>query len=61
MDNTSPHDTLPAGLAMALANDPAGLERFLSLPPKGRQALVARARQARSKAEMQALVADLRR
>ncbi|MCD8382488.1 MAG: hypothetical protein LUC30_06175 [Clostridiales bacterium] len=38
MDNTTPHDALPAGLAMALANDPEGLDRFLALPPKGRQA-----------------------
>ncbi|MCD8383943.1 MAG: hypothetical protein LUC39_03180 [Clostridiales bacterium] len=60
MDNASPHDILPAGLAMALANDPEGLDRFLSLPPKSRAALVARARQARSKAEMQSLVSDLR-
>ncbi|MCC8182408.1 MAG: hypothetical protein LIO45_05480 [Clostridiales bacterium] len=60
MDDFTPHDMLPAGLAMALANDPEGLAYFFSLPPKGRQALVDRAREARSKDEMQALVAALR-
>lgn len=47
---------LPLGLGLALAQRPEAMERFAALPEPERQAVVARARNARSKQEMQSCV-----
>jgi len=47
---------LPLGLGLALAQRPEAMERFAALPEPERQAVVERARNARSKQEMQSCV-----
>ena len=50
---------LPQGLSIALARRTEARERYARLAPEARQALVEKARQARSGMEMQALVDSL--
>lgn len=50
---------LPLGLGMAMAQYPAAMERFANLPEEKRKAVVANARNARTKQEMRACVDEL--
>ena len=56
MQNTIPDGELPLGLGLAMAQRPEAMERFAALPEAEREALVNRARGARSKQEMRACV-----
>lgn len=47
---------LPQGFSMALSQRPEAMERFAALPEAERQAVVAQARSARTKQEMQSCV-----
>lgn len=47
---------LPLGLGLAMAQKPEAMTRFAALSEEERQAVVTRARQARTKQEMQACV-----
>ena len=47
---------LPQGFSMALSQRPEAMERFAALPEAERQAVIAAARAASSKAEMRACV-----
>ncbi len=61
MQNPNDSSALPLGLGMALAQNPAAMQRFAALPPAQRQAVIARAHAVSSRREMQALVAALAR
>ena len=50
---------LPLGLGLAMAQRPEAMERFAALPEAERQAVVERARGARSKQEMRSCVDSL--
>ena len=50
---------LPAGFAMALAQNPAAYDAFGRLPTTDKTHYVTRAHQVSSKAEMQALISEL--
>ena len=50
---------LPLGLALAMAQRPEAVERFAALGEPERQALIARARSARSKQAMQSCLEAL--
>lgn len=50
---------LPLGLGLAMAQRPEAMERFAALPEAERQAVVAQARSARTKQEMQSCVERL--
>ena len=52
-------DPLPEGLAIALAQYPAAFDAFGRLPGQEKARYVERAHQVSSKAEMQALIAEL--
>lgn len=47
---------MPLGLGLAMAQHPAAMERFSSLPEEERRAVVEQARSARTKQEMRACV-----
>ena len=53
---TSLEAELPLGFGLALAQRPEAIERFAALPEAERQAVLQRARTARSKQEMQSCV-----
>ena len=50
---------LPLGLGMALAQNPAAMQRFAAMPPTQQQAVIQQAHAVSSRREMQALVASL--
>lgn len=50
---------IPLGLGFALAQDPAAMRRFSTLPASQMDACLQRARSVRSRGEMQALVDEL--
>ncbi len=56
MDERFPNMELPLGFGFAMAQRPEAMERFAALPEAEREALVNRARGARSKQEMRACV-----
>ena len=56
---TSPADELPIGFSMALAQNGPAMANFAGLDQLQREELISRARAAKSKAEMRAIVADL--
>lgn len=53
MNERSPGAELPLGFGLAMAQRPEAMERFAALPEAERNALVERARNARSKQDMQ--------
>lgn len=59
MNERSPGAELPLGFGLAMAQRPEAMERFAALPEAEREALVNRARSARSKQEMQACADSL--
>ena len=50
---------LPLGLGMAMAQYPADIERFTALPEEKRNAMVAQARNARTRQEMRDCIDQL--
>ncbi len=59
MEQTSLGGDLPLGFGLAMAQRPEAMARFAALPEAERQAVVDRARSARSKQEMQSCVDQL--
>ncbi len=59
MQNPNDPSALPLGLGMALAQNPAAMQRFAAMPPAQQQAVIARAHAVSSRREMQTLVASL--
>ncbi len=59
MSNMSPESELPVGFGLAMAQRPEAMERFAALPETEREALVERARNARSRQEMRSCVDQL--
>ena len=59
MDNRITGGDIPQGLAMELAQNPEAAERFRRMAPEQRGAVVCRASEIRSRAEMQAFVESL--
>lgn len=47
---------VPVGFLMSLSQDTEAMERFMRLSPAARDALILRARQARSRAEMDSIL-----
>jgi len=59
MEQTPLDGDLPVGFGLAMAQRPEAMERFAALPEAERQAMVDRARNARSKQEMRSCVDQL--
>ncbi|NLW74794.1 MAG: YdeI/OmpD-associated family protein [Clostridiales bacterium] len=57
--NNKTADELPLGFGMALAMNPDAMKAFSNLPETGQQQYLERARAAKSKEEMEALVQSL--
>jgi len=58
-DKKNRQGDVPLGLGMALAQNTAALERYASLSPSQKEAVLRRAGQVNSKEEMQSLVQEL--
>ena len=50
---------IPIGLGMALAENPGGMEKFSAMDHGKREQILKRAYNAKSRAEMQAIVRDI--
>lgn len=50
---------LPLGFSMALAQNPAALERYAEMTPKEQEQLLRRTREAESREEMRSIVREL--